>query len=59
MVDHFGESYSLCDIGPTPLGDGIVDIQDMIVLVEHIFDEALPVDLVAHWKLDETEDDIA
>ncbi len=22
MVDHWGENYSLCDIGPTPFGDG-------------------------------------
>ncbi len=59
MVDHWGESYSLCDIGPTPLGDGIINIQDMIVLAEHMFDKALPVDLIAHWKLDETEGNVA
>jgi hypothetical protein len=29
----------LCDIGPTPLGDGIVDVQDLIVLAEHLFEE--------------------
>jgi Tol biopolymer transport system component len=59
MIDHWGESYSLCDIGPTPLGDGIVDIKDMVVLAEYIFDKALPVDLIAHWKLDETEGTVA
>jgi hypothetical protein len=53
MVDHWGENYSLCDIGPTPLGDGIVDMQDMAVLVEHLCR------LAAHWKLDETEGSIA
>jgi hypothetical protein len=53
MVDHWGESYPLCDIGPTPLGDGIVDIQDMIVLAEHLYQ------LTAHWKLDETDGGIA
>jgi len=53
MVDHWGENYSLCDIGPTPLGDGIVDIQDMIVLAEHLYR------LAAHWKLDETDGTIA
>ena len=53
MVDHWGEYYPLCDIGPTPLGDGIVDIQDMIVLAEHLYR------LTAHWKLDETEGNIA
>jgi hypothetical protein len=39
MVDHWGENYSLCDIGPTPFGDGIVDVQDLIVLAEHLFEE--------------------
>ena len=32
IVDHWGEYYPLCDIGPTPLGDGIVDVEDLIVL---------------------------
>jgi hypothetical protein len=59
MVDHWGESYSLCDIGPTPIGDGIVDIQDLIVLAEHLFEEILPPDLIAYWKLDETEGHVA
>lgn len=27
------------DIGPTPLGDGIVDVQDLIVLAEHLLEE--------------------
>jgi len=53
MVDHWGENYPLCDIGPTPLGDGIIDIQDMIVLAEHLYR------LTAHWKLDETDGTIA
>ncbi|MHC4175279.1 MAG: LamG-like jellyroll fold domain-containing protein [Planctomycetota bacterium] len=59
MVDHWGENYRLCDIGPTPLGDGIVDVHDLIVLVEHLFEEVYDPTLVAHWKLDETEGDIA
>ena len=59
MVDHWGENYSLCDIGPTPLGDGIVDVEDLIVLAEHLFEEVYPVELVAYWKLDEEEGDIA
>ena len=53
MVDHWGENYPLCDIGPTPLGDGVVDIQDFTVLSKHLFR------LTAHWKLDETEGNIA
>ncbi len=36
MVDNWHTDNSLCDIGPTPLGDGIVDAQDMIVLSEYL-----------------------
>jgi hypothetical protein len=39
-----------------PWGDGIVDIEDLEILAEHLFEE---VDLIAHWKLDETEGPIA
>ncbi|MGB2862098.1 MAG: LamG-like jellyroll fold domain-containing protein [Sedimentisphaerales bacterium] len=56
MVDHWGESYSLCDIGPTPLGDGIVDVQDLIVLAEHMCGYNHP---IAHWTLDEREGNTA
>ena len=35
-----------------PWGDGIVDVQDLVVLAEHLF--TYP-GAVAHWKLDETE----
>ncbi|UCD29864.1 MAG: PD40 domain-containing protein, partial [Planctomycetota bacterium] len=56
MVDHWGEDYSLCDIGPMPWGDGIVDVQDLIVLVELLFEDY---PLIAHWKLDEIDGDIA
>ena len=39
MVDYWGTDYSLCDIGPMPWGDGVVDVQDLIVLAEHLFEE--------------------
>ena len=39
MVDHWGTGEPLCDIGPMPWGDGIVDVQDLIVLAEHLFEE--------------------
>jgi hypothetical protein len=41
MVDNWGTDNSLCDIGPTPFGDGIVDVQDLIVLAEHLFEEVV------------------
>jgi len=53
MVDNWGRNYPLCDIGPTPFGDGVVDIHDMMVLAEHLYRFA------AHWKLDEAGGDIA
>jgi Tol biopolymer transport system component len=42
MIDHWGTDNSLCDIGPMPWGDGIVDVQDLIVLAEHLFEEFPP-----------------
>ena len=59
MVDHWHTDEQFYDIVPAPLGDGIVDIQDLITLSEYLFKEILPVELVAYWKLDETEGSIA
>jgi Tol biopolymer transport system component len=59
IVDHWGENYSLCDIGPTPLGDGIVDTQDLIVLSEYLFVDINDPTLAAHWALDEAQGVIA
>ncbi|MFC1604869.1 LamG-like jellyroll fold domain-containing protein, partial [Planctomycetota bacterium] len=56
MVDHWGTDESLCDIGPMPWGDGIVDVQDLVVLAEHLFEDLR---LIAQWELDEIEGDIA
>jgi hypothetical protein len=44
MVDYWGTDESLCDVGPMPWGDGIVDVQDLIVLAEHLFEEFPPID---------------
>ena len=59
MVDHWGEYYPLCDIGPTPLGDGIVNVEDLKVLAEHLFEEVDDPTLIAHWPLDEAQGVIA
>ncbi len=56
MLDYWGTDEAFFDIAPRPLGDGIVDVQDLIVLAEHLFEEPA---LIAYWKLDETEGDIA
>jgi hypothetical protein len=55
MIDHWGEDYSFCDIGPTPLGDSVVDTQDLIALSEYFFEDINDPTLIAHWALDETE----
>jgi Tol biopolymer transport system component len=39
MVDSWGTDNSLCDIGPMPWGDGVVDVEDLKVLAEHLFEE--------------------
>jgi N-acetylneuraminic acid mutarotase len=59
MIDYWHTDNPLYDIAPAPCGDGIVDVQDLIVLSEHLFEEVLPDSLVAYWKLDETEGDSA
>jgi len=56
IVDHWQTNEPSCDIAPGLFGDGIVDVQDLLLLAEHLFEE---VGLVAHWKLDETEGNIA
>jgi len=47
MIDQWGENYPLCDIGPMPWGDGIVDVEDLKVLAEHLLEEILPIGCVA------------
>ena len=54
MTEHWGENDPLCDIGPMPWGDGIVDVQDLIVLTRYMEAIKDPT-LIAHWALDETE----
>ena len=39
IVDNWGTGDPLCDVGPTPLGDGTVDVQDLVVLADHLFEE--------------------
>ncbi len=53
MIAHWHTDNPTCDIGPAPWGDGIVDVQDLIVLNEYLSG------LLAYWMFDETEGDIA
>jgi len=56
IVDHWHTDEPLYDIAPEPFGDGIVDVQDLITLSEHLFEDYR---MVAHWKLDDSEGAIA
>jgi hypothetical protein len=49
----------LCDIAPAPFGDGIVDVQDLTLLAEYLFQDVNDPTLAAFWALDEAEGDIA
>jgi hypothetical protein len=59
MADRWGTDDPLCDVGPLPWGDGIVDVQDLIVLAESIGEKVEDLTLAAHWALDEAEGMIA
>ncbi|MHC4556149.1 MAG: LamG-like jellyroll fold domain-containing protein [Planctomycetota bacterium] len=56
LVQYWQQNESMCDIGPTPFGDCIVDIQDVAVLADYWLEDNR---LIAHWKLDETEGTVA
>ena len=36
MTEFWGTGDSLCDIAPPPFGDGVVDVQDLLLLAEHL-----------------------
>ena len=59
MAGRWGTHDPICDIGPAPWGDGIVDVQDLIALAEYIGQEVNDPMLVAHWALDEAEGTVA
>jgi len=59
MVDHWGTDDSVCDIGPMPWGDGIVDVADVKILAGYIGEEVVDPTLIAHWAFDETEGTVA
>jgi hypothetical protein len=59
MVDCWGTDDSLCDIGPMPGGDGVVDVEDLKVLAGYIGQEVDDPTLVAHWAFDEIEGTVA
>jgi len=59
LIECWGTDNSLCDIAPTVRGDGVVDRADLEVLMSYYGQELYDPHLLAHWRLDETEGDIA
>ena len=50
MVDYWGTDDSLCDIGPMPWGDGVVDVQDLIVLAGSFTDFIIVDDFEVYYN---------
>ncbi len=59
LIEHWGQDESAYDMGPTPFGDGVIDTADLEVLMSYWGQEVYDPHLLAHWKLDETEGDVA
>jgi hypothetical protein len=59
LIESWGTDNTLCDIGPMPWGDGIVDEADLEVLMSYWGQEPYDPGLIAHWKLDEAEGTVA
>ena len=59
LIDYWHQDEPAYDIAPPPFGDGIVDVQDLIVVADHLFMDIPPAGLIAYWKLDETEGSVA
>jgi hypothetical protein len=63
MVDYWHTDEPYCDIAPAPFGDGIVDIQDMAILGENLFEDyrkdLAMITMIAYWELNEAAGAIA
>jgi carboxypeptidase D len=63
LIEHWGQDEPSVDIAPLPYGDGVVDSVDLDLFMEY-WQEEIPIPeiapyLIARWKLDEAEGDIA
>jgi len=59
LIESWGQAEPSLDIAPPPFGDGIVDTADLEVLMSYWGQEIPNPALIAHWKLDEAEGDVA
>jgi len=59
LMENWGQDEPLCDIGPTPFGDGVVDMKDLAALAESSARELVDPTLLACWAFDEAEGEVA
>ncbi|MHC4580003.1 MAG: S8 family serine peptidase [Planctomycetota bacterium] len=59
LIELWGTDELSVDIAPATKRDGIVDKQDLELMMQYWQIEIPELGLIAHWKLDEIEDDIA
>lgn len=63
LIEHWNGSNPEFDIAPPPIGDGVVDTQDLDALLYYWLTDRsdwwCEFGLLAHWTLDETEGEIA
>jgi len=59
LIESWGRPEASVDIAPAPFGDGVVDEKDLEVLMDHWGQKVIDPRLLAHWKLDEIEDQTA
>ena len=59
LIEAWDQENPVLDIGPAPLGDGVVNAADLEALMEHWGQEVDDPTLKACWKLEETEGSIA
>jgi len=59
LIESWGQNDPSVDIAPPPFGDGVVDEKDLEVLMSYWGQEIFSPALIAYWKLDEAEGNIA
>lgn len=59
LMESWGLCEPLCDIGPMPWGDGVVDAADLRVMAGCVGEEMYDPTLLAHWALDEADGFVA
>jgi len=59
LIERWGKNEPFVDIAPAPFGDGVVDAVDLEALMDYWGQKVFDPNLLAHWKLDEAEGDIA